>query len=531
MGSRDRAGGLSVDESKIDERTGPSEARSGNSDRAGDARVASDGAGAEKQSEGTRSAELLMGLVEGARIFRAADGRFHARVAIEGQNELIGLRSKAFRDWLVDRYVSAYRKLPPSRAVQRVLEAVEARARFDVDRPPVYVRVGRGRDENEESFYLDLGDRAGRAVRICGSGWSVVDEAGIHFSRPHGQLPLPVPSHDGSIELLKPFVNVSPSDFHLLITWLAAALRPAGPYPVLAIRGEQGSAKSTLAKVVRQLVDPQSAPLLGEPGSADDLMVTALNGWLLAYDNLGILSSRLSDSLCRLASGGGIARRALYTNQERNLLYGQRPIVVNGIGEIVRKCDLADRCVFLHLPSIAGTRRRAEDDFWGEFQKAQPRILGGLLDVVVGALRELPSIRLAELPRMADFARFGEAVSRGAGWPAGTFLSAYQENRKDATVSSLEASALGTLLLRYAEQYGSFDCTWTATEMHTEFSREVGKKVATSARWPKTPSTLGSELSRLAPLLREHGINVSFSRTSASRSIRIATGLPSAAAS
>jgi hypothetical protein len=256
-----------VDESKIDERTGPSEARSGNSDRAGDARVASDGAGAEKQSEGTRSAELLMGLVEGARIFRAADGRFHARVAIEGQNELIGLRSKAFRDWLVDRFVSAYRKLPPSRAVQRVLEALEARARFDVDRPLVYVRVGRGRDENEESFYLDLGDRAGRAVRICGSGWSVVDEAGIHFSRPHGQLPLPVPSHDGSIELLKPFVNVSPSDFHLLITWLAAALRPAGPYPVLAIRGEQGSAKSTLAKVVRQLVDPQSAPLLGEPGS------------------------------------------------------------------------------------------------------------------------------------------------------------------------------------------------------------------------------------------------------------------------
>jgi hypothetical protein len=93
MGSRDRAGGLSVDESKIDERSGLAEARSGNSDRAGDARVASDGAGAEKQSEGTRSAELLMGLVEGARIFRAADGRFHARVAIEGQNELIGLRS------------------------------------------------------------------------------------------------------------------------------------------------------------------------------------------------------------------------------------------------------------------------------------------------------------------------------------------------------------------------------------------------------------------------------------------------------
>ncbi len=105
-----------------------------------------------------------------------------------------------------------------------------------------------------------------------------------------------------------------------------------------------------------------------------------------------------------------------------------------------------------------------------------------MLDVIVGAVRELPSVRLAELPRMADFARFGEAVSRGAGWPADTFLSAYQENRRDATVSSLEASALGTLLLGYAERYGSFNCTWTATEMHAEFSRKVGKNVATSAR-------------------------------------------------
>jgi hypothetical protein len=68
-------------------------------------------------------------------------------------------------------------------------------------------------------------------------------------------------------------------------------------------------------------------------------------------------------------------------------------------------------------------------------------------------------------------------------------------------------------------------------EMHAEFSRKVGKNVATSARWPKTPSALGSELSRLAPLLREHGIDVSFSRTSGSRSITIATGSQSAAAS
>jgi hypothetical protein len=483
---------------------------------------------AERQSDGTVAAILLMGLAAAARIFRAADGRFHARVPLQGRTELIGLRSSALRDWLVDRYVSAYRKLPPTRAVQRVLEALEARARFGVDRPPVYVRVGRDRSDSEPSFHLDLGDLAGRAVRICASGWQVVEETRVDFARPQGHLPLPVPGHDGSIELLRPFVNVDGSDFHLLIAWMVAALRPVGPFPVLVIQGEQGSAKSTLAKVIRQLIDPQTAPLLGEPRNADDLMVTAVNGWLLAYDNLGVLSSGLSDSLCRLATGGGISRRALYTNQERNFLYGQRPIVLNGIEEFVRKSDLADRAVFLHLPSIAGVKRRAEEEFWEAFREAQPRILGGLLDVAAGALRELPSVRLAELPRMADFARLGEAVSRASGWPAGTFLSAYQESRREATVSSLEASLLGTLLLYYAEQLGSFNWTMTPTEMHAEFTRDAGKKVAASARWPKTPSMLGNELSRLAPQLREHGIDVVFTRTKRSRMITITVQSPDA---
>ena len=134
-----------------------------------------------------------------------------------------------------------------------------------------------------------------------------------------------MPSHDGSIELLKPFVNVSPSDYHLLITWLAAALRPAGPYPVLAIRGEQGSAKSTLAKVIRQLIDPQTAPLLGEPRNADDLMVTAVNGWLLAYDNLGVLSGRLSVvSAGWRAEAGSPSGRSIPTRKEISFMASGR---------------------------------------------------------------------------------------------------------------------------------------------------------------------------------------------------------------
>jgi hypothetical protein len=113
---------------------------------------------AEKQSEGTRASESLRGLVACARLFRGADDRFHARVPVNGRHEILGLKTSEFRDWLVDGYVSAYHALPPQRAVHRVLEALEAYARFEVDTPPVYVRVGCDQDEFGSSYYLDLGD-------------------------------------------------------------------------------------------------------------------------------------------------------------------------------------------------------------------------------------------------------------------------------------------------------------------------------------------------------------------------------------
>ncbi len=485
-----------------------------------------EGQGVGTLSEGTRASELLMALAATSRLFRGVDGRFHARVAVSGRHEIFGLKSIAFRDWLIAGYVSAYQQLPPQRAVRRVLDALEARARFEVDTPAVYIRVGRDPEDDGATFYLDLGDASGRAIKIGATGWCVVDRPGVHFRRPQGLLPMPMPSHDGSIELLRPFVNLVETDFHLLIGWMAAALRPVGPFPLLAIHGEQGSAKSTLAKVIRELIDPQTAPLLAEPSSTRDLMVTAVNGWLLAYDNVSAIPGWLSDSLCRLASGGGFASRALFSNEDRNVIYAQRPIILNGIEDFVHKGDLADRTVFLQLPAITRTKRRGEDEFWGSFRDAQPRILGGLLDAVAGAVRELPSVRMAELPRMADFARFGEAMGRGLGWASETFLRAYQENREEASASSLENSAVARVLLWKLDMNdGVIDWSPTPTDLLC-YLRECTEDKALRASIPRSPAILGNELRRLAPQLRERGILVTFKRTSRGRLICINADTP-----
>ena len=270
-----------------------------------------------RRPEGPGADELLFGLAACVPLVRAADGRLHARVPVNGRQEIYALKSPAFRNWLIDRLPDRGAQASARAGCAARGRALEARAQFEDHTPPVYVRVGRGRDADASTFYLDLGDSSRQAVEISASGWSIVENPPVHFSRPRGLLPLPVPSREGSIELLRPFVNLIEPEFRLLVCWLVAALRPAGPFPVLVFNGEQGTSKTTLARIGRQLIDPQTAPLLAEPHSTRDLMVTAVNGWLLAYDNISALPGWLSDGFCRIASGGGFAARTLYSNEDR----------------------------------------------------------------------------------------------------------------------------------------------------------------------------------------------------------------------
>jgi hypothetical protein len=342
----------------------------------------------ENTEEGEGAIEVLLRLASSARLYRSADGRLHARVPVGDRYEIYGLNSSGFRHWLTDGYFVDRRQPPSQWAIRRVVSVLEARARFDGGTPSVFIRVGRDHDANGKvsTYFLDLGDPSGRAVEICTQGWSIVDRPDVHFRRPAGLLPLPMPSHDGSIDLLRPYVNLSNGDFRLVIAWLTAALRPVGPYPILVLHGEQGSAKSTLARILRLLIDPQSAPLLLQPKSTRDLMATAVNGWLLAYDNISAIPNWLSDSLCQLVFGGGFAARALFSNDDRSDIHAQRPVILNGIEDFVRRGDLIEQTVFLHLPPILSTTRRGEREYWRSFHADYPRILGGVLDTIVAGL-------------------------------------------------------------------------------------------------------------------------------------------------
>ncbi len=391
---------------------------------------------------------------------------------------------------------------------------LEGKALFDGIECEAHVRTA----EHEGSFYIDLADPEWRAVKITTSGWEIVSNPPVRFKRARGMLALPPPVRGGTIDELRPFLNTATEDdFRLMVAWLVMAFRPAGPYPVLALHGEQGSGKSTVAEVLRMLIDPNEALLRPPPRDERDLVIAGSNGRVIGLENLSLIQQWLSDALCRIATGSGFATRELYSDSDEAIFAVQLPIVLNGIVEVVIAGDLQDRSVVLTLPRIDGYT--SEDDFWGFFDHAQPRILGALLDVVVSAMSTEPTIRLDKPPRMADFARWTAAACPALGWDADEVLGAYAENRARANETTLDASALVGPLRELRDFEGS------ATELLEQLNTLVSEGTARSKGWPKTPSVLSSALRRLAPSLRRAApsIAIEFDRAagSGSRVIRV----------
>ena len=156
------------------------------------------------------------------------------------------------------------------------------------------------------------------------------------------------------------------------MAWALAALIDTGPYPALAFTGEQGVAKSTASKILRMLIDPNSAPLRALPRSDRELFISASNSHLLVFDNVSGLQPWLWDTLCRLSSGGGFAVRSLFTNTDEVLFNASRPIILNGIGDIITRPDLAARALFIGLEPISDAARKAENDLLAELDAKRP---------------------------------------------------------------------------------------------------------------------------------------------------------------
>jgi hypothetical protein len=368
----------------------------------------------------------------------------------------------------------------------------------------VHVRVA----EKDGHLYLDLADSERRAVEITAEGWNVIHRPPVHFQHCNGMEELPAPVPGGSIEELNQFVNLrDQGQLALMVAWLVAALRPKGPYPILAFTGEQGSGKSSVSKLLRNLVDPNCCPLRPLPKSDRDLFIAAKNSHVLGFDNISNLPVWMADDLCRLATGSGFVTRKLRTDQDQVFLQAVRPIILNGIEDFIERPDLADRAILVPLLQIPSYR--PEQELLEDFKIAQPRILGALLDGLVCGMKSLPGIRLNEYLRMADFVKLAVACEP-AFWSPGTFMTSYKDNRSGMTRDMLETNPTACALRDFMNDRVKWE--GTAGTLLASLLPVAGSN-SKDPSWPRSPAALSKCLLRIEPVLRQSGIDVIRQRT------------------
>jgi hypothetical protein len=445
----------------------------------------------------------LVGYAErGTELFHTPDGRAYASVEVSGHRETYAVESTLFQNWLVLQFFRDQGKAPSSGALADALNTITAKCMFDGEEMPVFVRVA----ECNSAVYVDLVNDDWEVVEVTPSGWRVVGDPPIKFTRSKNSAPLPHPVAGGSVEELRRFLNTDDEHFKLVLGWLIGTLNPQGPYPVLEVIGWQGTAKSTLTRLLVSLSDPAFVPLRALPTNERDLAIAARSSWVLAYDNASYIKPETSDAMCRLSTGGGFGTRKLYTDSDEIIFDAKRPQLVNGINPVVFRGDLQERSLQIVLYLIPPNERRQEREFWREFEEVKPKIFGALLDAVSCALRKRDEVRLEESPRMADFATWVTAAEGALGWEPGTFMEVYESNRKEASEALLDNDPVASAIKSLLNKYRDGEWSGTSEQLLEKLAWETKEEIMRTKAWPKAPNHLARHLNRIAPALKEAGI-------------------------
>jgi hypothetical protein len=502
----------------------------------------------EKTERGSQASFLVGLAVARCELFCDPHGEAYATFPVETgggtHREVHRVKSRGFNQYLRLRYYEERQGAPSSEGMASAIKTVMAKARFDGVVHDVYLRSA----NLGEKIYVDRCDPHWQTIEIDSDGFRVIDESPVYFRREPGMLPLPTPSTIAPKEGIKQLEKVlrlkDDRDLILIIAWLLAALAAKSPYTIIVFLGEPGSTKTSAAKAVRTIIDPNVSPLRTRPKDTHEVFVAAVHAHVVGYNNLSNLPDWLSDCLCVVSEGSGESRRELFSDFDESLLVACAPFLLTSIENVVRRGDLAQRAFFVHLASVSDKERLTEEEFHQRLRLAHADILGALCGAVAHGLKAEKTLKLDGLPRMASFYRWASACE-GALWPKGIFAAAFDVNAQDATEDVIEGDKSVSEFRLFVTELGEWK--GTATELLTALiayvrrpvreaeaahaqavdsaraggdraevertaaalrvARETARDV-TRDNWPKLPHQLSGRLRRASPALRKAGVEI-----------------------
>ncbi len=474
----------------------------------------------EKSGKDKTQADLVIEAIlsSGIELFPDERGKPHAAIPSEKGRRIVSMDSPEFGDHVSYLAYSHLSKVPGSETLAAVKRSLQGIARYEGEQHTLHVRVA----WHEGAIWIDKDGY--KAIRVTEEGWEIINDPPILFRSFSHQKPLPDPVHGGDPRKLLEFVNARDRFSRLAImSYVTAAMVPDIPSNALILHGGQGTAKSTLLRVIKALLDPSDLDLNVAFSKPEQFVLTAWQSRMLNIDNLAYLPTWLSNALCCTVTGAGQATRCHYTMEELNVLKIKRVVGLSGINLVAERPDLLERSTILALGPIPPHQRCEESEFWKSFEKAYPSILGGFLDVLSHAMRIKPTIQLERPPRMKDFAMWGAAAAVALGHTVEEFQEAVDWTCARQNEAAIEASPVAQTVV--AMMKAEKEEVWHGSP--ADFLRNIngmapGLQIRTNSRcWPKNPTWAVRRLNEVRPSLLAAGIEAEITRTSEGSLIRL----------
>mgnify|MGYP001102926739 CR=1 FL=1 len=421
------------------------------------------------------------------------------------QCQIISMHSQAFNDWIRHGFLLTYNRALRNHDIKDAVEHLACMAKLTGKQVKTALRLAY--DGND--CYVNTANKKGEVIKITKDGWQVEPNPSVYFVESNTAEALPIPKQEGTLDLLRDkYLNLgSDDDWYMLVVYLVAAQFDLPSKPFILLNGEQGSAKSTTTRVIRELIDPSRVKAQSTPSSMNDLMLAALNNALVCIDNASKLSQKVMDTACQLCTGAGFRKRRLYTDTDEIAFEITRLLIINGIdADIITAPDLLSRCIQLVLPPIDKSKRLTESVFWQEFEDDRPLILGAIYDIVAKVIASKDTVELNESTRLTDFCRIGVAVEQVMGWQEGSFMNAMNKMQAEALAVALDYDATATAIIKVMEKQSSWK--GTAEKLLSQLNLVSDENLKRHSKWPHSTRSLGIRLVKIMPALKEHGIIV-----------------------
>lgn len=459
--------------------------------------------------------KIVEDIIKKSEFYKSSDEELFIVSRSEFQNTAIPLDGGEIHDLISSAYFDKMKEYPNGSFIKEVKGKLQLHGRMNGKPEEVFRRIG----HRDGKVYLDLAN--GKYAIVTNNSVMIENSCDVLFCRSKSMLPLPIPvfrEDKSGIENLGKLLNVEKEDKFLVVAWLMSAFMPHGTCPVMVLHGEQGSAKSSSLRVLKNLIDPCTVPLQSMPSNEGDMFVSASKNKVLVFDNISKITPKMSDALCRVVSGSGISKRKLFTDVDECCLSVKCMVALNGIGAFVTRGDLLSRSIIINTPVIGPANRRTEQELSLMFEKYHPEILGGLLTGVMVALQDEGAATVSLSSRLADLTQWTKAWTPAFSEDEDEPVAKLEENWQRNSGISLRADMLGEPLLDLFQEVAPWE--GTPTELFAELNELCGEEKHDKF-WPTSAAVFGTRLERLKPSLRLEGYNITSMRTSKARLISI----------